>query len=233
MTVADNDLGVVASSALSVEDLHRDGSHKRRRNRLVRHRAQKRYRKTSTTLPRSSPPAAEDSMASLMDFPSLPSIKSLDNTILSSMVISEAYKHALVSVPLASSVPYVPICRSMNRTHHYKPASIIRRRIVAQPPKCKSNMSTFSKLNLASLRLARPIVDLCRDRRRRVTSIKRGTPVVASRKDIAKDLSAMNKGAANANLLHFEPVWARFSLPWNQQCIASDRTVTCAVSIAA
>ncbi len=71
-----------------------------------------------------------------------------------------------------------------------------------------------NKLNeIAKLRNSLPLVDLCRDRRRRISSIKRSSTENISRNEIAYALKSHYsvQKTAKPTLM---PTWAKFSLSW-------------------
>lgn len=70
-----------------------------------------------------------------------------------------------------------------------------------------------------------PIVDICRDRRRRITSIRRSSSENISRNAIAFALKPQYSVQKTALKHSFKPTWAQFSLLWNENTLDSLRNV--------
>ncbi|KAI8851049.1 hypothetical protein BC829DRAFT_387842 [Chytridium lagenaria] len=136
------------------------------------------------------------------------------------------YKAALLSQPPAVLQPKQQFQKSsrflMNRLESFKFMPIIRH---IEAPKKSLQRRLFSAINsyttskpavaLPQPRLSRPIVDICRDRRRRITGVKRSMTVDVSRKEIAKALSTSQTMSREESRGGFSPLWARFALIWS------------------
>lgn len=79
------------------------------------------------------------------------------------------------------------------------------------------NINAEKRMNVTpKLRNSLPLVDICRDRRRRISSIKKNSTENISRNDIAYALKphySVQKTAKQS----FMPTWAKFSLSWNDE----------------
>ncbi|ORX42484.1 hypothetical protein BCR36DRAFT_374501 [Piromyces finnis] len=82
-------------------------------------------------------------------------------------------------------------------------------------PKVK-NINTIKKKETSKVRNSLPLVDLCRDRRRRISSIKKNSSENISRNDIAYALKP-NYSVKKTAKQSFMPTWAKFSLSWNNE----------------
>ncbi|KAJ3215735.1 splicing factor [Dinochytrium kinnereticum] len=108
------------------------------------------------------------------------------------------------------------------RSSSFMPMPIIRRSLSdTKKPYQKPSFSakkdmhaTKSSAPLPQPRLSRPIIDICRDRRRRITGVKRSMPTEKSRKEIAKALNTPQSITSEAQGI-LSPLWARFDLIWN------------------
>ncbi|TPX59675.1 hypothetical protein PhCBS80983_g02282 [Powellomyces hirtus] len=216
-TAADNDLGVVVSSAKSVEDLRRDGSQTKRRNRLVRHRAQKRSRKANAVFVPAPQPTAEQTV----EFPSLPRASQIATI---PEVHTPSYKQALEAVRIIESVPYIHVAQRVKKISHAQRrpiTSAARYRVSFFPVTAKHNIAVSAAPRSSGVsNITRPLVDLCRDRRRRVTGIKRTSTVPTSRKYIAQHLSNSYQNGGHKTHLMLVPTWAKFSLHWDCHPVA-------------
>jgi len=67
---------------------------------------------------------------------------------------------------------------------------------------------------IPKLRNSLPLVDICRDRRRRISSIKKNSAENISRNDIAYALKSNYSVQKTASKHSFMPTWAKFSLSW-------------------
>lgn len=230
-----------------VEDLHSTGSrnNSKRRMRVIRHRAQKRYRKKQ--IPAEAVEEIKEAVKeTVVEFPALPSTKTISSDEIEIPTAAD-YKRALVTPYISPAVmmPYVPVSiteknKQMKGSVRY--TNLLPTFTIRTSPKTKRNIAlqitkpkpVVQVQVTPTVRLARPMVDLCRDRRRRITSIKRNTVktgnVPVTRKDIARDLSALNvKNTSTAkqrmNKMVLEPIWKRFELSWDchQQvvCVAA------------
>ncbi|KAJ3045321.1 hypothetical protein HK097_001225 [Rhizophlyctis rosea] len=216
--MAGNDFGVDVSSAKSVEDLHRGVCEKNRRTRRIRHRAQKRYRTVKTTSAKHIVEDAENSLSAIVDFPALPVISKSTKSPVPIVTPATTYSRVAVT-PVRKTFPtYVPIIPVQPkkaahtsvgmRENRRARVSRVSRPVKLAPP-------AQPKTEKLAVRHVRPVVDLCRDRRRRITSIKRCASKPPSRKDIARSLNAKYLpciAANDGNMLM--PSWVRFSLSW-------------------
>ncbi|KAJ3189902.1 hypothetical protein HDU85_000188 [Gaertneriomyces sp. JEL0708] len=227
-TVLGNDLGVVASSDRNavVEDLHLK-SGRGRRCRVVRHRAKKRARGNAKKA--ADVPIESNTAADVNDFPELNALHTVQR-MMENPFHSESYKEALLSVPPVA-IPHIPVrqpcekqlgsvARAFKRLSVY-PTAQRKVHMKSVPVMVKPQVDTGS--SFVTRLTARPVIDLCRDRRRRITSIKRHITALASRKEIARNLNAIRvqrkSGTANTatRKVSLQPLWARFDLSWNSQ----------------
>lgn len=186
----ENDLNVVASFTKRVEDLH-SGKKRSHRIRRIRHRAQKRSRKNKSTLEKQNLDAVEQIIEE----------KPVEVTEdIPSITKNNISKSELVVAP-------IPKIESNNETNFEKTNVV----------KAKS-MKIEKKVNeLSKIRNSLPLVDLCRDRRRRISSIKKSSTENISRNDIAKALKPDYSVQKTALKQSFMPTWAKFSLSWNDE----------------
>lgn len=82
--------------------------------------------------------------------------------------------------------------------------------------KAKS-VKAIKKNEIPKIRNSLPLVDICRDRRRRISSIKKNSTENISRNDIAYALKPHYSVQKTALKQSFMPTWAKFSLSWNDE----------------
>ncbi|TPX36747.1 hypothetical protein SmJEL517_g01143 [Synchytrium microbalum] len=187
------DLGVDVSSVNSVEDLHRCSGPKRAK-RTIRHRAQKRYRPQK---PNSDDfPPLNDSTNELVE-----SIESIVTTTLP------------LETPSYADVLMTPVILVEQPTPH-PPPTVVTMSHVARAIKPRQKHSPVPIIPaIPNKRNVIPILDLRRDRRRRVACVKRTSVTPATRRDLAKSLAKKYTGVKNECLA---PLWARYAMAWTK-----------------
>ncbi|KAJ3121557.1 hypothetical protein HK098_003589 [Nowakowskiella sp. JEL0407] len=182
-----------------VEDLRRNGTTKSRK-RTNRHRAQKRNRtyKKSNIIGEEFPPLStivKDSIISL-DIPTYKEILSIPKPAaimpVQSQISSEVRTTTAEVKPLKSKSPKSQIRKASPKT----------RRTVPVSPKS------------LDVRTSLPIVDVHRDRRRRLSSIKKhmtASPETVSKPQLTKEVSIAKK----SKLFDLTPTWLRFGFVWD------------------
>lgn len=162
------------------------GKKRNHRIRRIRHRAQKRSRKNKSTLETKIEPTVEP----------IVNEKPIEQTI-----------EEVINTPIEKEIVVAPIPKIINNNNNLEKANVVKTK----------NIKTDKKLNeIAKLRNSLPLVDLCRDRRRRISSIKRSSTENISRNEIAYALKSHYsvQKTAKPTLM---PTWAKFSLSWNDE----------------
>ncbi|ORX86656.1 hypothetical protein BCR32DRAFT_240800 [Anaeromyces robustus] len=182
----ENDLNVVASFTKRVEDLH-SGKKRSHRIRRIRHRAQKRSRKNKSSLQKQNLEIVEQTIEQ-KPIEVIEDISVTENNISKTELV----------------IPPIPKVESINKTNIEK-TDVVK----------EKSMKIEKKINeLSKVRNSLPLVDLCRDRRRRISSIKRSSTENITRNDIAKALKPNYSVQKTALKQSFMPTWAKFSLSW-------------------
>jgi hypothetical protein len=185
----ENDLNVVASFTKRVEDLH-SGKKRSHRIRRIRHRAQKRSRKNKSSLQKQNLEIVEQTIEQ-KPIEVIEDISVTENNISKTELV----------------IPPIPKVESINKTNIEK-TDVVK----------EKSMKIEKKINeLSKVRNSLPLVDLCRDRRRRISSIKRSSTENITRNDIAKALKPNYSVQKTALKQSFMPTWAKFSLSWNDE----------------
>jgi len=195
----ENDLNVVASFTKCVEDLH---SSKKRNHRIrrIRHRAQKRSRKNKSISKKLVVETIEQVPIKTVEEKPVEVVEQIpiENDIISP-VEKEISKVEIVVPPIPKIV--------MNNEIHFENVN---------PSKTKT--IKIEKMNeIPRVRNSLPLVDICRDRRRRISSIKKNSTENISRNDIAYALKPHYSAQKAALKQSFMPTWAKFSLSWNDE----------------
>jgi len=188
----ENDLNVVASFTKCVEDLH-SGKKRNHRIRRIRHRAQKRSRKNKTI---SLEKPIEQTIEQIVEEKP---VEVVENVVSSSPVEKETLEAELIVAP----IPKINLSNQLNFEK-------------VNATKTKSIKTEKKVMGIPKLRNSLPLVDLCRDRRRRISSIKRNSTENISRNDIAYALKP-NYSVQKTVKQSFKPTWAKFSLSWNDE----------------
>jgi hypothetical protein len=183
----ENDLNVVASFTKRVEDLH-SGKKRNHRIRRIRHRAQKRSRKNRSTVE----PTVEPTIEKIVE----------EQPIEKEVELPVEKETSEVEIVVAP-IPKITLNNNINieKVALSKAKNVNTEKRMTESPKLRNSL---------------PLVDICRDRRRRISSIKKNSTENISRNDIAYALKP-NYSVQKTAKQSFMPTWAKFSLSWNDE----------------
>lgn len=242
LTANNNDLllGVEESSAQCVEDLYQDGQPKLRRLRTKRHRAQKRYRPVrfvyvehedeersisddlhieleKETLPFNinqemfPPLLLKENPPQENQVPNNCMISVLNLSQKKSLSSKQTYKHALFSQQLhdicSQLVPKVA-APHLIRSNYPTPSTANVREVSTE--KSFQDQGKISQGKILS-----PLIQSLKDKRRRITTIKRSSTKDMCRREISKAISTFKSKKLNATR-NLSPFW--FSFNFNRYC---------------
>ncbi|KAJ3085644.1 hypothetical protein HK102_013972, partial [Quaeritorhiza haematococci] len=214
------------SSAKCVEDLRRGGvcvevsedtRRKGPRVRVKRHRAKKRSRPTRSATDNDLS-GTDESLLPIEEYPALVSAVNAMPVVLSQQ---QTYTAVLLTpAPVFVAPPTPVVCNSKPQLVHpvaNLPAATHIRLVVGdrQTASVQAVPEFTSSSTTETKRPSRPIVDICRDRRRRITGIRRRLPSL-TRRAVAKRLNVNYSSPSRTSLkrVSFTPLWAQFSLQW-------------------